>query len=156
MNKGYRVILPWKESRYLVISSLSFLVPCIYSYVHHLYFYSFVLLATSLVSANYWRDAASSYRRDMDMVVSKVATAIFVCSGLYYYYRSYETALLPDSTVASSVVVTCIMMYAYYRSLVSHTKGDNRWYRYHLLFHVCLLYMQCLIVRQIHIYQMFL
>ena len=87
MNNRDHVILPWNESKYLVFSSLCFLVPCIYSYVHALYFYCFVLLATSMISANYWRDATRSYRRDMDHVILLLLPIVQEGAAARYHHR---------------------------------------------------------------------
>ena len=53
-----------------------------YGYSKKLYSYSNLLLATSLVSMNYWRKATYSWRRMMDLIISKITFSIFLYNGI--------------------------------------------------------------------------
>ena len=70
-NEKY--IAYWDHTKWLVISSFFFIFPSFYSLLHSLYFHSALLLLTTLISANYWRKATFSWRRNMDLIFSKVS-----------------------------------------------------------------------------------
>ena len=82
-------LVDWRESRWLVLTSLGSLIPTIYSFYHSLFFLSTVSLFTSIISANYWRKATISSRRDFDLVYAKLSFIIYSYYGLYHV-RGYR------------------------------------------------------------------
>ena len=49
--------IPFSDSKYPLISSLFFLVPCIYGFRHKAPYHATVSLLTAAFSLNYWRRA---------------------------------------------------------------------------------------------------
>lgn len=67
----YNIARP-EHSQWLVLSSCSFILPAIYAIYYHLYFLSCVLIITTLVSAAFWINAIYSWRRTLDLIISKM------------------------------------------------------------------------------------
>ena len=64
-------ITSWNTSKLLTASSLLFTIPGIYSYIHYNMIYSpLLVLSTSLVSVNYWRNPLYDWRRQLDLYFS--------------------------------------------------------------------------------------
>jgi len=131
------MIAPWKETRWLVLSSSFFILPAIYAYWYQLYFFTGILTLTSIVSANYWRICSYSWRRNMDLVFAKVSFVVFFYNGIVYV--KYTPYLI---TGYSGVILA---MYCWYTSEKVFQSKDTNWWKYHFLFH-CLLTLEQLMV----------
>ena len=69
------------SSKLLTTSSFFFSVPGLYSYMFYgLYYPPLLLLTTSLISANYWRNALDDWRRYLDIYFARVSFSYFVGS----------------------------------------------------------------------------
>jgi hypothetical protein len=78
------LVIEWDQSKWLVVSSFFFLLPSLYAFYNNLHFHSLLLVTTSLVSANYWRKACISWRRDLDLIFSKISFVVFFHNGVMY------------------------------------------------------------------------
>ena len=76
----------------LVFSSFLFLIPAIYAYYVNLYFYTILSVLTFCISVNYWRKATIGFRRNLDLIFSKISFSIYVTTQLFYLY--YDSPLL--------------------------------------------------------------
>ena len=120
-------LAPWEQTKWLVLSSYFFIIPSVYSYFKQLYFYSILLLFTSIISANYWRKATYSWRRNSDIFVSKISFVIFTYNGFgYINYTPYIIIAYP---------ALLISIYFFYMSNKLFTLNNNNWYKYHFMFH---------------------
>jgi hypothetical protein len=61
----------WVHTKWLVLSSFFFIIPAIYAFINNMYAHFILLFFTSLISANYWRKATYSWRRNMDLIFAK-------------------------------------------------------------------------------------
>lgn len=95
----------WEETKWIVMSSFFFTVPSVYALILEKYSLSFLLLGTSLVSANYWRKA---WRRDLDLVFAKVSFTVFLYNGVIH------VRTLPF--VVSGYSGLCLLLFMYYLS----------------------------------------
>jgi hypothetical protein len=118
-------VAEWEESKYLVLSSLSFMFPCIYAYTQQLYVHSAVIAVCTFASMNYWRDAEYSYRRTMDICCAR---ASFLW-GLYECIQS-NTPIWGIGEMAGTIGG------AYMLSKIRYRQQDPRWIYYHMAFHV--------------------
>jgi len=134
-------IAPWKDSKWLVLSSFYFMIPCIYSFYNKLYSFSLVLLLTSLISANYWRKATYSFRRNLDLCFARISFVIFVSNGIIYV-RS-----IPFIITGYSGLI--MLFYCYYYSDFLFKKQSIYWVNYHMLFHLIMMYEQMIIINSI-------
>jgi len=135
-------IAKWEDTRWLVLSSFFFTVPSIYAFIINMYSYSLLLLCTSLISANYWRKATYSWRRDLDIIFAKISFVVFFSNGVYYV-KSVGYVI----TGYSGII---ILLYCYYLSGKLFKLKNNNWYKYHLMFHLILAYEQTIIIDSIH------
>lgn len=76
-------VLPLKYSIWLVISSLSFLVPSWLALCRSLYWHCAVYFMTAAASANYWRKAQYGFRRNVDVVVARLSFVFTLVTGIF-------------------------------------------------------------------------
>jgi len=73
---------PWTQTRYILVSSFSFLLPAMVAWKRRCYMHAIILILSSLISANYWRDAKYGWRRTLDLHFAKFAFTVFFAKGL--------------------------------------------------------------------------
>jgi hypothetical protein len=127
----------------LVYSSCMFLIPAVYSYCLKYYFYAIFLLITFGISANYWRKATYGFRRNLDLVFSKISFSVFVTTHIYYLYlysslynKSASNTKLPIIYYIISYSNLFFITYFYSLSTYFYKKNNIGWMRYHMLFHL--------------------
>jgi len=133
-------LVEWRESRWLVLSSIMSLIPTAYSLFHSLFFLSSVSLISTAVSANYWRKATISSRRDLDLVLQKLIFIIYLSNGLYYI-RGYRNIIFVPCSI--------YLIYNYYYSNLLYNEKKNEWLIYHLRFHMMVLIGQMIVLESI-------
>jgi hypothetical protein len=129
-------IAEWDETKWIVGSSWTFCIPAVYAYTRQFYINSVLLVITSIISANFWRKATYSWRRNLDLVYAKFVFVVFVSQGVYY------VRYIPYFIVSYPLMGTLI--YCYYLSEKYHKIKYPYWYRYHVAFHLmmtCELFM---------------
>ncbi len=131
----------WKYTKWLVWSSIGFMVPSLYAYYNGAYFLGAVLTITSAVSANFWRYAIDSWRRNMDLIVAKIAFVIFMYYGIVHIRNLYCIV-----TVYTSLP---IMGYCYYLSGKLSKENNTHWVVYHFAFHCLLICGQYIIIHNV-------
>ena len=131
----------WEHTKWLVLSSFFFMVPAIYAFINNLYSYFIILFLTSLISANYWRKATYSWRRDLDLIFAKVSFIIFFANGIFYVRTMHH--VIPGYT---GVIV---LIYFYYLSSRLHKLKINNWYKCHFVFHFIMTCEQIIIIDSI-------
>jgi hypothetical protein len=140
MNNEHYIAL-WKHSKWLVLSSFFFMIPSIYAFYYQLYYYSILLLFTSIISANYWKKATYSWRRNLDLFFSKISFITFAYNGIIYVrYIPY---------VITGYPLLIILIYCFYTSGKLSEKKKNNWYIYHFFFHIIMAYEQFIILDSI-------
>jgi len=127
-------ILEWNKSKYLVLTSSFFLIPCLYAYFNNLYLLSSILGITSFFSINFWRKATYSIRRTIDICVANMGFVVFFYNGVCYFVMSNFSI--------SMYINTIFIVYCFYLSNVLYENKNKSWYKYHVLFHMCSLYNQ--------------
>ena len=131
-NKNSDVIaVTWDDTRWLVLSTSFLLIPTIYGYSKKLYSHSSLLLLTSLVSMNYWRKATYSWRRWMDLIVSKITFSVFLYNGVINTWGQ----ICPMIFGYSGLFGIC---YCFTKSEQLWKKKNNNWLNYHMGFHTLL------------------
>jgi len=135
-----KTITDWKTTKWLVLSSGFIMFPALYAQYHNMYFFANLLYATSAISANYWRKATFSWRRNTDLISAKISFTIFLVNGILYnkpqhLYRGYISLI--------------ILTYCYYMSGKFLDAKNPEWYKYHFLFHVYMTYELFLVIDSI-------
>ena len=130
----------WEHTKWLVLSSSFFLFPSMFAFYHHLYFHSFLLCSTSIISANYWRKPTYSWRRTMDLLFSKISFSWFFLHGVFYIHSTPHLIFAVSNTCLFS---SCFLLSSYYfykdqdicgseeiwsgvRRSLRHTEGGSR------------------------------
>ena len=121
-------ISSWNSSKLLTASSFFFSIPGIYSYYQYQLIYSpLLLISTSLISANYWRDALDDWRRQLDLFFAKVSFFYFTGATLFY--------VPPYLNVIVGLPNLYGIGYCYYKSHQYHITNKPWWKYYHFGFH---------------------
>jgi len=136
-------LVDWRESRWLVLTSLCSLLPTIYSFYHSLFFLSLVSLSTTIISANYWRKATISSRRDFDLVYAKLSFFIYSYHGLYYV-RGYRVITFLPGVI--------YLIYNYYYSNQLYYAKKREWLSHHIWFHMMVLTEQMVVLESMQNY----
>jgi hypothetical protein len=136
------LIAVWDDTRWLVMSSCFFIFPSIYSYYKQLYLYSILLYLTSFISANYWRKATYSWRRNIDLIFAKISFTIFVINGIMY------VRYIPYIITGYSGLI--VLVYCYYCSGTLFKMNNENWWKYHVLFHLIMTFEQMIIIDSMH------
>ena len=97
-----------------------------------------LLFATSVISANYWRNATCSWRRTLDLVFSKISFVIFFYNGIIYVKKIEHKIVGYTGTI--------FVLYCYYQSANLLQRKDENWWKYHFLFHVIIAMEQMLVL----------
>ena len=126
------------EPRWLVASSFLFMIPGMCAYFSHQYFYGNMLLITSLISANFWRNPVHGCRRNADLIFAKISFAVFVYNGITSV--RYIPYLIVGYTELTGIV------YCYYMSEKLYKLKDNQWVLWHMGFHVLMTHVLHMIV----------
>ncbi len=137
------LVIEWEQSKWLVVSSFFFLLPSLYAFYNNLYFHSLLLVTTSLVSANYWRKACISWRRDLDLIFSKISFVVFFHNGVMYIeYKHFWVSVSCFSGLF-------LLVYFYYLSGKLFEEKNRHWCKYHFLFHLMVMYEQGLVIHSL-------
>lgn len=122
--------LPFHYSKWLCLSSCAFLIPALLSLgsTDVLWWLPCTYVATAAVSINYWRDAQSSWRRELDLVVAKLSFGITVYNGWLYTRNHYLLWL--------GWPLTLVIIFCYWLSITLHSRLDASWITAHMTMHL--------------------
>jgi hypothetical protein len=129
----------WDQSKWLVASSSLFLIPAIYAYQNKLYLCSLISTLTTLFSINYWRKATTqSWRKQMDLLFSKISFVIFTYKGIIYVTQGLSCTIGYSNVLA--------IAYCYYLSEKLFAEKNPNWIKYHAIFHLLVAYGQYIVI----------
>mgnify|MGYP006108067669 CR=1 FL=1 len=137
-------IASWNSSKFLTYSSLLFTLPAGYGYLYYnLYFSPLMLMTTSAVSVNYWRDAVDDWRRTLDLYFAKISFSYFVASAVIICPWRYSVFIGLPNLYA--------IQYCYKKSeeLHKYKKYNKSWVLYHLGFHCLMTFQLFTLIRYI-------
>lgn len=120
----------------LVVSSTFFLVPCICTIPKGMHFYTVMLILTWGISANYWRRATYGWRRDMDLVFSKISFTVFFTRGYMVVYTSPFNTISDKIYICAGFTFLGFIIYFYRCSVCAYAVGSPLWIYYHMIFHL--------------------
>jgi hypothetical protein len=140
MNSNF-LLAKYNHGGLLVLSSCFFIIPSVHAYYKKLYYLSILLFFTSVISVNYWRNAIDSWRRDLDLVFSKISFFVVFCNGVYH------VTFIPYLITGYSGMF--FMLYFYYLSCKHFEENNIVWYKYHFLFHILVASVQLIVVDSI-------
>jgi len=107
----------YKNTPWIVVSSIALGIPGV--------FYSplpaTVLVASSAISVNYWRNPIYGMRRTADIYMSRIAVAYFI-SQFYDLDSDFRW-------------IACIA-FCYWRSCLLFELRNQDWWKYHVAFHL--------------------
>lgn len=129
---------PFEETKWLVMSSCTFLIPAAYAFASGLYLYGCVSLFTMLFSMNHWRDAEDGIRRAIDCHAARICFVVFFVSGCIYCRGIY----LYVYGLPIAIITVTLFLISNHLSI----QGHNRWYFAHMLFHLSVIVSESLII----------
>lgn len=135
------VIAEWRHTKWITLSSFSFMIPAILAFCHKMYDHTIILFLTSIISANYWRKATYSWRRNLDLIFAKISFIFYVYNGVKY------VTTIPEMIPGYGGLILIGIMY-YLSGELLKIKNE-RWYESHVIFHLLMMYEQLLIIKNI-------
>ena len=123
-----KLVAPWEQSKWIVASSSTFLIPSFYAYYKNIYHLSIISFITFAFSVNFWRNATYSLRRKIDIINANLAFTIFSLHGFYYINNLLHILICYPGFFLS--------IYLYQCSQYFFDKKDNNWVYCHVLFHL--------------------
>lgn len=119
-------IIPFDQTKYVVFSSCLFLAPASVCYFNGFYIAGYCGFMTTIASINYWLDCKPGWRRNCDLIASRIMCVI----GCYYFLTNIQSFY--DYITFTVLGVTTFKLYclASFQSV--------QWVKYHILFH-CML-----------------
>ena len=126
MNK---IIAPFKQTRWLILSSFSFLCPSLFGLYRGKYLLSTVSTCVFLCSLNFWRHARYGLRRNIDIIVAYIASLTYIIYGNLYVNNSI--------VLYTGFPIGCVIYGLYNTSKNKYyaNKHNFSWVKYHMLFH---------------------
>lgn len=90
----FETLRGWENTKWIALSSSFFSIPALRVFYlsgtlaepanGHANYMAYLCILTSLVSANYWRDAKRGWRRNADLILAKITFATGVYFGFIY------------------------------------------------------------------------
>jgi hypothetical protein len=130
-----------EETKWIALSSILFGIPGIiffykffgknHPFIKPIMVYSSLLIISSFFSAFYWVDPRKGWRRNIDLIISKITfTTACICAVFYVNYSPINTVAL------YSLFPMYVFTYTYSSYLIE--KKDPQWIIYHVAFHILL------------------
>ena len=87
-----------------------------------------------ICSINYWRNATYGLRRQLDLIISKLAFVIYLYNG---YNNLYGIGLITGYSNLSAIIYFYYMSNKLFTSNNNNNNNNNNnWLKYHMLFHL--------------------
>jgi len=134
------LIAPFKQTKWIVLSALSFIFPSLFAFHTNIYCLSTASTCIFLCSLNYWRDARYSIRRNIDIIVAYSGFTTYVIYGFLYINNSF---------IIYTSISMCGFIYSIYKISENRyyiNKNNLSWVRYHMLFHLFSAFQQSVII----------
>ena len=112
----------------ILLSTSLFTIPILYGYYNKKYLLSTTSLVSMMVSLNYWRNPISGTRKTTDVIISKIATAIYFFHG----YNNIHGAIFRIFGYTNGLC----MISLYNVSCILYQLKSDTWEYYHILFHI--------------------
>lgn len=133
----------WNQTKWIVLSSTFFSIPAVFAIqsARTQSVFSYMLISTSLISANYWRKATRGWRRNLDLIVAKITftTGVYIAAK---YVQSNDHRI-------PIVIILCFIPVCYNESTKYVNSGNPAWVKYHFAFHLLLSIISAIILRGI-------
>jgi hypothetical protein len=148
----FETLRGWENTKWIALSSSFFSIPALRVFYlsgtlaepanRHANYMAYLCIVTSLVSANYWRDAKRGWRRNADLILAKITFATGVYFG-FIYLPEFPYSIPFYSSIA-------LAMYLYNQSTICLSNCDSDWVKYHFAFHICLAICVSSIMEPLH------
>lgn len=123
-------VASWNSSKYITASSFMFSLPMVYFISEknndHLKTPCGLLLLTSFISANYWRNALDDWRRTLDIYMARITYS-------YYFFNGCMVIPFPFNIIGFGSSIGSL--YFFDKSNKEYENKNKHWVNYHLGFH---------------------
>lgn len=123
-------VASWNSSKYITASSFAFSLPIVY-FIHekeseHLKAPCGILILSSLISANYWRNALYDWRRSLDIYMARFTFS-------YYFFNGCMVIPFPFNMIGLGTSLGSLQLF--HKATNEYNKKNKYWFKYHLGFH---------------------
>ena len=137
-----KVVAPFKLTKWLLLSSTSFIIPSIYGFYKHTYGYAVLSTTILICSLNFWRDAKYGMRRNIDVCVAHSGALIYTINALHILYKLHiktnsNISFIPYFTYGLyPIFCTIFGMHIIAENRYTIFPNTHYWVKYHMIFHV--------------------
>jgi len=114
--------------KYNLLSTSLFTIPVLYGFYNKKYLLSTTSLISMMVSLNYLRNPTSEKRKMTDLIVSKIAGALYFVYG----YNNVNNIIFRVFGFTNGF----FMISLYNISCILYELKSNTWEYYHMMFHI--------------------
>ena len=125
------IIANFQESKYLLISSLTFFPLSYYLFVYKqtLKYHALLIFMNASLSLLFWLDARyDSWRRQLDLWFSKFCALVLFHNQCLHFQHMWQKMI--------GIFLYTIILHNFSLSSFYHSKHHRNWYKYHAMFHV--------------------
>lgn len=123
-------VTSWSQSKFITMSSFLFTIPILaHEYNEDRKWPSYLLITTSLISANFWRNPLYDWRRLLDIYFAKLSFTYFFIHGCLCVPWPYNLLISMN---------TLNIGYCFHKSHKEYEKENRQWVWYHVRFHASL------------------
>lgn len=120
-------VASWSDTKFITYSSFLFSLPVFVNKPDKdILVPSLLLFSTSIISANFWRNALYDWRRTLDIYFARLSFSYFFIHGLYCIPWPYNFI---------TSINTFNIGYCYHKSGEEYERKNKRWVWYHVGFH---------------------
>jgi hypothetical protein len=146
VNASPKLVAPFKVTKWLMLSSMSFLIPAIYGFYSHSYGYTLISTTIFICSVNFWRDARHGMRRTIDIYVAHTGALLYIINGIYVLHIKANINMthlmyIIYPTGCTIYAMNHISTKRYYAYINKHY-----WLKYHMIFHILCGLGQCIVI----------
>lgn len=136
-----KIEAPSHQTYYIILSSLLFLIPSIYSYINNQYLTAISLVISTVLSITFWSDARHTWRRIIDRTYAKFSFLYFVINGILY------VTWLPFLVIGYMGLFGLIFCYYMSNKYCCNINQNDIWWKYHIAFHLITVCIQIMIIK---------
>ena len=120
-------VTSWSQSKFITMSSFLFTIPILaHEYNEDRKWPSFLLITTSLISANFWRNPLYDWRRLLDIYFARLSFTYFFIHGCICVPWPYNLLISMN---------TLNIGYCFHKSHKEYEIENIQWVWYHVRFH---------------------
>ena len=125
-----KVIAPYHQAKWIIMSSFGFIGTAVYALFKNYYGYGCLSACIGICSINHWRNPRYGLIRNIDITVAYTSAVLYIINGFLYV----KVPIIKYT----GIPMVSVILYAYKFSDNIHKQYPDKsyWVKYHVLFHL--------------------